>query len=812
MHLKSSIMYKILTLLFITLFIQLTAQQTITGIVIDETNKPVDFATIALKSAKDSSLVKVETTDLNGAFKLIGIAPGSYFITSTFLGFTDSNSEVFKVDNQLISLPKIIMAASSQKLDEVLVTAQRAMVEIKPDRTIFNVQGTINSIGDNLINLLRKAPGVLVDNNDNITVLSRSGVLVYVDGRRLPLSGQDLTSYLQNISSDQVDRIDIITNPSSKYEAQGNAGIIDIRLKKDKNLGSNGSVSSSFSQGRYHQANLNGSANYRNKKMNVFSRAGVSDNESWNELIFDNYQNNLVIRDNNQSYGGSNSLNFSLGSDFFITNNTTIGALYSTVLSQSSSDSDNRSTLSNAKTPTVIDSVLIANNSGDADRNQQSFNINLASRLGKNNLNIDLDYARFRNDAFTNQPNEYFDPNGILLTRRNVEYNTPRNIDISSVKIDYEQPTNFASLSYGAKFTKVVTDNTFLFYNNNSGTPIRNDSRSNQFNYDENVFAGYGNMSKALSQKVNLSGGLRVEHTIASGILKRYPLSQEEDAVDFNYTSFFPSAGITYQSNPKHGYSLNYGRRINRPDYNVLNPFREQLSELSYSRGNERLKPEIVNNIEFGYTLNYLYNFKVAYSLTSDQITRLIGPDDVDPRAGFISYDNLATQKIYSFNFSAPVSITTWWNSYFNVSATYTDNQAVYPNGAVVDVQAGSYSLYQQQTFSLPNKYKFEISGYYAGPGVWGGVFLYNPTYSLNFGIQRKFLNDALNIRLSASDVTFRSGWNGESNFNGLRGVGRGNYDSRRGAISVSYDFGNNNVKSRRRSTGIESEKDRVGG
>jgi len=241
-----------------------------------------------------------------------------------------------------------------------------------------------------------------------------------------------------------------------------------------------------------------------------------------------------------------------------------------------------------------------------------------------------------------------------------------------------------------------------------------------------------------------------------------------------------------------------------------LNPFTVQLSELSFQKGNEKLNPEIVNNIELGYTLNFRYNFKLSYSKTTDQITRLIAPDDEDPRAGFITWANLAEQTIYGLNISAPFGVKEWWNVYINFSSGYLDNQADYGDGAIVDVQAFTYSTFQQHTFTLPGGFTAEVSGWFSGPGVWGGVFEYESSYSLNLGLQKKFFNDLMNVKLSANDITYQSGWSGFSDFDGLLGTGNGNWDSRRVNLSMSYSFGNSKVKSRKRSTGIEDESKRV--
>jgi outer membrane receptor protein involved in Fe transport len=243
----------------------------------------------------------------------------------------------------------------------------------------------------------------------------------------------------------------------------------------------------------------------------------------------------------------------------------------------------------------------------------------------------------------------------------------------------------------------------------------------------------------------------------------------------------------------------------------VLNPFRTQLSQLSVSTGNPYLRPEIVNNFELGYTLAYKYNFKIAYSQTDDKITRLIGPDPIDPRAGFISWDNLATETVISFNASLPVKIKKWWDAFINLSASHIDNQADYGNGAIVDVQNYSYTIYQQHTFKLIKGIKGEISGYYSGPGVWGGVFKYEANWSVGAGLQKEFLKKKLKARLNANNIFNQIGWKGVSEFNGLTSHGYGNWDSHFVSLSLNYNFGNQNIKSRKRKTGIESESKRVG-
>ncbi|MEL6863482.1 MAG: TonB-dependent receptor [Bacteroidota bacterium] len=780
----------------------------------DEAGGAVIFANVALYSSTDSSMVKVETSNESGIFQLVDLQAGNYFLQATYVGMPDlikSNLEV--QDGQMLDLGVISFGSSAVNLEEVTVKAKRAMVEVKSDRTVFNVEGTINSVGADAVSLLRMAPGVTIDNNNNISVLGRTGVLLYVDGKRLPLTGSDLDAFLENLTAEQIDRIDIITNPSAKYEAEGNAGIIDIRLKRDKNLGANGSVNGSYRQGRYATYNGGISGNFRNKRMNVFGNAGFTDGKVYNNMFFTSTQNNIFLDETNRSINTWDSYNYRLGADFFISPAHTVGILFGGRQLDGFVRSNSNTKLAPQATPMAIDSVLQADNTSDNERGQNTFNINYRydNQRGKT-LNIDLDYGRYDNESIRYQPNLYYDATETQLLSSVIKtYDSPTDIDIYTFKVDYEQKLMGGQLGFGTKFSQVISDNTFLVYDEVNGEGIFNDSLSNQFDYDERVYAGYVSYQRPINEKLSFSAGLRAELTDATGDLKVFRESLQEEPVELNYLNFFPNVGLTWQVGPKHSINTSYGRRINRPDYNVLNPFNVQLNELSYEKGNPTLSPEIVNNFEIGYTYAYRYNFKLGYSRTLDQITRLIAPDDIDERAGFITWANLAEQTIISFNASAPVQIHPKWNAYFNFSASHLDNQADYGEGAIVDLQAFTYSIFTQHTITLPKGFTGEISGYFSGPGIWGGVFEYESNWSLNAGLQRRFLEDRLNVKISVSDIFYQTGWDGVSRFDGLVSFGSGRWDSRRFTISANYRFGNQNVKkSRKRSTGMEDEASRV--
>jgi len=407
----------------------------------DDAEEAVAFANVALYFSADSTLAKVETSNEAGIFAIKGLAAGNYYLEATFVGFSNLYKTNIQLQNgQQLDLGVLKFTTSGVDLQEVSVTAQRAMVEIKPDRTVFNVQGTINSVGSDAISLLRKAPGVTVDNNDNVSVLGRSGVLVYVDGKRLPLSGQDLSNYLQNLPAEQIDRIDIISNPGARYEAEGNAGIIDIRLKKDKNLGANGSVNGTYSQGRYARKNFSANGNYRNKLFNTFATAGFGDGKVFNELEFQSYQNGLFLDETMDNRNNWEAYNYRLGTDFFLAENHTAGFLISGRSMNGTRRSLNRIALSQQNMPTQIDSILVANTQADDTRTGETYNLNYRFDNGKGRtLNLDLDYGNYENDSERLLPNRYFDAKEeTVLTEVINSFDTPTDINISTFKVDYE--------------------------------------------------------------------------------------------------------------------------------------------------------------------------------------------------------------------------------------------------------------------------------------------------------------------------------------------------------------------------------------
>lgn len=624
----------------------------IRGRVLNNKNEAIEYANVLLHKAADSTVVKLEYTQADGFFEIANVEPGQYRVAVSFVGLPNFLSTIYEVKaGQELSIPDVKLQEAPAELQGVTIKAQKPILEIKPDKTVFNVEGSVTAAGSNAFDLLRKSPGVVIDNNDNITMLGRAGIRIYIDGRPSPMQGSDLAQFLRSLQSSEIEAIELITNPSAKYDAQGNAGIINIRLKKDKKLGANGNVNLGYSVGERAWYNGGVSANYRNKKTNFFGSYNYSDNTFLNYMTMD--RNQLGARFNQSSNQGnaSENHNFKVGADWFLNKQHTIGILASGFLSNNTYFGNGRTEISRVGQST-LDSILIAQSDNEGTRNNLNFNLNYRFDNGKGkSLNLDADYGTFRNTAEEFQPNYYYDAEEkVKLSERIFSNSTPTNIDISTFKADFENKLWGGQLGAGLKFSYVRTDNTFDFFNVLDNIPVLNTDLSNQFIYTENVNAAYVSYSRQL-KKWGFNAGLRAEQTNSEGDLQAYKPTND-DNVKRHYLDFFPSAGLTYNVNPKNTLALNYSSRINRPSYQDLNPFQNRLDELTYEQGNPFLKPEYAHNLQLRHTFNYRFNTTLSYSHTQDQITRFL--DTAGTAANYITWLNLANQYSYSLAFSAP--------------------------------------------------------------------------------------------------------------------------------------------------------------
>lgn len=782
---------------------------TVNGIVNDNTGKTLSAVTVSLLLAKDSSLIKAAITDSEGKFQINAYKSGSFLLSYSLLGYEKICSPVFELKSgQEYASGIVKLAPETKQLKEVVVTSKKPMIEIKADKTIFNVENSINATGSNALELLQKSPGIQVDNNDNISMKGKTGVKIYIDGKMTQLDTKDLAAYLKSINSNDVEAIEMISNPSAKYDAAGNAGIINIRLKKNKIFGTNGSVNLGLVQGITPKGNGSVNLNYRNKKVNLFSNIGGGMGIYENDLNLYRIQKDSIYDQHGENKNKNNTISGKLGADFFINQHNTLGVMVNGNYANSEFMSSSNTNVYYQPNGKFV-KALKAFNSIPGHRTNLNTNLNYryTDTTGKE-INFDGDYGLFRGVGRSFQPNYYTDKFGNPIYQVINRNYTPTDIDIYTAKLDVDQPMWKGKFGYGLKFSYVKTANTFDFFNDENGVPVKQLSRSNSFTYKENVNAAYVNYQRQFNPKWSMQTGVRLEQTNSEGMLTRADgIIQADNTVKKNYLNLFPSAAITWTVNTKNTLNLTYSRRIDRPSYQDLNPFENKLDELTYEKGNAFLRPQYTDNVELTHTFMNLINTSIGYSYVKDYATQTT---DTANNATFVQQKNLATQQILSFSVGSPLPIAKWWNGYANVWYNYQIFRGQIGQNEV-HTEIPMLGAYMQNSYILGKGYTAELSGWFNGPSIWGATWKTKSQGGLDLGIQKQLLQKKATFKISVTDVFHTNPWTATSNFGGLYINGNGNWESQTVRMSFTYRFGSNQVKAaRQRETGIESETKRI--
>lgn len=788
----------------------------VSGVIKDPQGKGLEKSTVSLLRAKDSSVVKLSASTDNGRFSFVTPTAGSYLISATHVGYLPAYSPVFEVSGSGAIVPDLVMIKATGELKAVTVVGQKPMVEVKADKTILNVEGTINATGNDALELLRKAPSVLIDKDDNISLAGKNGVQIYVDGKPTPLSGADLAAYLKTLQSAQIESIEIITNPSAKYDAAGNAGIINIKLKKNKSFGTNGSVNAGYNIGVYPKYNAGLALNHRNKNINIFGNYNFNKPKNNNDFhlyreqldtIFDQITT-MTFKNTNHGFKG--------GLDYFINRKSTLGILINGNIAESEFANDSRTPITYKPTG-VTDRILVANNRNIMSRKNINSNLNYryADTAGRE-LNLDADYGFFRIRGNQLQPNYYYDPSGnTLLSQTIYRFISPTDINIYTVKGDYEQNFKKGRLGIGVKSAIIKTENNFGRYNVQQMNPeVKNLDvpRSNQFNYSENINAVYVNYNKQL-KKVMVQLGLRLENTNSTG--DSYALNPDASintttklTFERKYTDLFPSAAITFNKNPMSQWGLSYSRRIDRPAYQDLNPFEFKLDEYTFMKGNTSLRPQYTNIVSLTNTYKYKLTSTLSYSHVADVFTQLV--DTAEKSKSFLTKKNLATQDVFNLAISYPFQYKTY-TAFGSFNANYSHYKADFGGGnRVVDLDVISYNIFMQHSVKIGKKgWTAETSGWYNSPSIWGGTFKSKALWSVDAGVQKTLFKGKGNLKVAFTDVFNSQRWQGISTFAGQYVKVNGHGESQQLRTSFTWRFGNNQVKAARQRKQASEEEAR---
>jgi hypothetical protein len=793
---------------------------TVTVSVISDKNVGVDAATVVLFNVKDSTLVKTALTDDKGVASLESISFGNYFIRITAEGYAAGIAPSFSLTatQPQLTLPTVQLSKPSVKMEGVVVNAKKPYIQRMSDRLVVNVENSIVNAGSTAMEVLERSPGVTVDQNDAISLRGKAGVIILIDGKPSPLSGTALASYLRGLPSNAIERIDLITNPSAKYDASGNAGVIDIRMKKDKRLGTNGTVTAGYGQGIFPKANGGISLNHRTKKINAFGSYNYMYREALNHLLLDrNFYDNGVFagRDlkDNDAWMPISSHALRAGLDYFVSDRTTVGVVVNSNFSRFKRITNNSSVVIDAQQAPLSTFNTYATNNDPSNNTVINGNFRHTFKK-KGEITLDVDYGVFNNGSVSSTETRYYNVDGSAMQPDYLLHGDQTGkLTLKSAKADFVAPIEKGlRLEAGVKTSYVSSDNDVQFLDMSTGIPQNDVNKTNHFLYNETNNASYVNLGKEF-KSFDFTVGLRGEQTIVG-------TNQVKGNIqwDTSYFQLFPSAFVNYKLKKDQTIGLSVSRRIDRPGYSQLNPFLFLIDVTTYATGNPGLQPQFTWSYELNYTLRNI-NLSLSYSRTDNPMTTFIGKfSDVFPNipvGNNVTVQvpvNLIATDYYGLTLSAPFQVTRWWNTVNNITAYYNYFTGSL-GGSALQQGAPSADIRTNNTFTLKKGWAAEMNANYSTPGRSG--YMYSRSqWGLALGVQKDVLQKKGNIRFYMTDIFWTNLPRATITYEGRYVEYWHAYrESRVANLSFTYRFGSNKVpQAKRRATASEEERRRIGG
>lgn len=803
----------ILVIILIWLFVQQTSAQS-TGrihITLRDHHKEEMNYNLLLKRANDSTLVKLENGVANNEIVFEHVLYGDYFIEIMCLQKKVKRLDAIHVSQADNFFNEVDIEPINQSLKEVKVTAAKNILERKSDKLIYNVENTITSAADDALSVLQKAPGISVDQNGQISMRGKSGVLVMINGKMTFADGEQLSTLLKGTMANQIAKIEIISNPSSKYDANGNAGIVNIILKKDQRLGSNGSLTLSYGSGKYRKTNNSLNLNYNSKHVSVYASYNFVHNMGFNDLtLYRKFYTNGVYQG---AYEQHNYLRFpayyhipKIGVDYKLNSKNTVGLMVNGLSNHHLSIADNKTFIENNQFQRQS-YYITTNRSSDLWFNYGA-NLNYKhtfDSLGQE-LTMDADYIRYGNTVRQHFTTHYYD-------LQNAEIKIPYlllgqvdgNLQIKALKADYVKPFHqHYKLECGLKSSIVKADNKLEFYDESNAQHVFDSNQSNHFIYQENINALYTSLTYD-KETYSIQAGLRAEQTVATG-----HQIMNDNSFKRNYWQLFPTLFITRKFNQHHETGLSFSRRILRPTYQQLNPFKFFIDASTFNEGNPYLQPQNTYLIELNHTYNQQYQFTLSSGITNKSITEVLIPAEGQNNITIQTNKNVNKQYVQTLSVSAPFKFKKWWNSMFDASVYYSlyDGELA---GQKIHSSTMSWNAKMSHTIILPQQINLQCDGFiqyaehysFYTSGTFGGV---------NVSLQKAIMHKKLSMKISANDIFYNSPIKGSSNFDNYHEDYYVKRDTRTIMLAFTYRFGNSSLSpSRRRTGGAEEEKQRAG-
>jgi outer membrane receptor protein involved in Fe transport len=763
----------------------------------------VEAATVTLIALRDSANVNHTALNKDGVFRFNNIAPGDYVVRITHVGFLKYVSAPIKIDNSpLFTLPPVTLVQSPSVLKEVTVVNQKAYIETKPDRTILNVEKGIMASGASVLEVLNSAPGVRVRSGEEVLFAGGQKAAIAINGRVVNLSPQDIAAQLQNMQSAGVSQIEIIPNPSGKYDAGGSGGLINIVLKKGQNNGFNGSFDQMVGYGDFFKMQSAISMNYRTKSLNFFGTYGFRDNTTDHTIITDRNVGTTTNFDvNYHNHQNTYNNNYNMGIDYNIDAAHTLGLLVVGYYYNAFLDKNNISTISDHS---VNDSVLTTASQLNRRINNINYNLNYSGKLGQTNqtLAADADFNIYNRNSDEHLISDLYNIHSAgYAAPQYFTNNAPTRITNLSGRADYVDPVSAKiRIEAGLKSIYVKSDNSQYFNNVLNGVQTPENTLSSRFIYTENITSAYVNYMATLSKKIDFQVDLRAEHTEsnANTISDNYEIKR-------SYTDLFPVVVLNYNPNADNRFSLSYNRRIDRPSYQELNPIIAYQDKYDFTTGNAYLRPAYSNKIELShrYKSSFTTSFYASFITDAYHFTYFSQNDATGVYTA--GKANLKTFNTYGVTVSLPLDPYQWWHLDFNADADYqyfADYAGLLNKGAMDAI----FNLSQQ--FQLPGGLSLSVNGQYEIPNFYT-IYKYQSIYFFSGGIRKPLLNKAATLSFTVEDAFNTERDRYSSTYSNLSLSGYDKKETKIFKISFSYKFGRN-VSARKHVNGNSDDLKRL--
>jgi hypothetical protein len=784
---------------------RLDAQSTIKGIVLNRQNEPVSQAVIILLREKDSAILQTVLPDSAGNFSIVISESQDKAIKVSAMGYED---EIRRIDSTAGEQQRMDFTLKERTLKEVNIIAARPLYERQTDRLIFNVSASLTAAGSNALDAIKKAPEVMIQQSDyTINLMGKSSVMVLVNDRLIQLSGEDLFAYLQGMSSDNIDRIEIITAPPARYDAVGNSGLINIVLKKNKRAGINGNIRAGYEQASYGKGIAGGDINYRKGNLNLYGSLNYSQGANQVAERLNTPYPGQLFKVNDDYKRILKPLQYTLGADYDIHKNGVLGIQWMSSYANRMDKSHNG--IEVLKSPEMsLDSTMMTTGYSKRNNSNNIFHVNYTWNIDTSGKKLTFDanklwFSGKRNNDFTtvHYKDEFSTPTGV--ESRNGSDGT-QHINITTVQADITLPYSFASLSSGGKLSFIdnKSSNRFGYYDQDGyhEDPLI----SNSFDYNEKVQALYISAQKSL-KKWSFQAGLRGEFTQTKG----YSLNLNQTNTN-QYFNLFPTAYIQYELNENHNWNLNYSKRINRPDYRSLDPFRAYATPYHYSEGNPFLLPSFNHNLELAYTYKSRFTLSAFYQYEQNHFASVWMVDSVQHITSGINM-NFADFISYGINAQGSFQLIRWWELQVQLSLQEQRLQSKFYTSTGQSYKLPTCYAGLNNSFVLNNAKTLlaEVNLFYLSK--YREDFLeINALGSVDIGLKALLLDKKFVINISVTDIFATQKARGKHI---ITGQTIDNYfDTRNVRVSLNYKFGNNKIKAKgERDIGIEEEKRRAG-